>query len=396
MSGSRQGRAILQAETIPLAVYVHLPWCIRKCPYCDFNSHATEHASFPERSYIAALVRDLDHELPNVQDRMIQSIFIGGGTPSLFSAASLDHLLSEMQARLAFAADIEITLEANPGTFEVDRFRQYRSIGINRLSIGIQSFNDRMLSRLGRIHDAAAAARAIGTAREAGFERINLDLMYGLPEQTLAQAEDDLAEAISHKPSHLSWYQLTIEPNTVFFKRPPPTPEHDQLWEIQQSGQRMLAAAGLGQYEISAYATEYERCRHNLNYWLFGDYLGIGAGAHGKLTHAADSGIYRYARHRLPDRYMALAGRAEVIAETKQLQSSDLVLEFMMNALRLTGGFEHSVFEQRTGLPFSSLSSMIEQAYHRGWLETADGTTRPTVAGLNYLNDLLQLFMPES
>lgn len=390
-----EGQTVPDAKNIPLSLYIHLPWCIRKCPYCDFNSHATEHASFPEQAYIAALIRDLDYDLPRVQGRQIHSIFIGGGTPSLFSAASLQQLLTEVRARLSFAAEIEITLEANPGTFEAVRFSDYRNIGINRLSIGIQSFNDRMLARLGRIHDASAAAKAIGIARAAGFEAINLDLMYGLPEQTLAQAEEDLAEAIAHKPLHLSWYQLTIEPNTVFYKHPPAVPEHDLIWDVQQSGQRMLSVAGINQYEISAYAVDGRQCRHNLNYWLFGDYLGLGAGAHGKLTHQGGEGVYRYVRHRLPDRYIELAGQSGVITEAKQLEQTDLVLEFMMNAFRLTDGFEHTVFEARTGLSFGMLSSRLESAHRRGWLETTNGRTRPTAAGLNYLNDLLQYFMPE-
>lgn len=383
---------LLQPASIPLSLYIHLPWCVRKCPYCDFNSHETGHTPFPEQAYIDALVRDLDFELPRVGTRTIQTIFIGGGTPSLFSAASLHQLLDSINDRLHLAKDVEITLEANPGTFEAERFVAYRAAGINRLSIGIQSFDDRMLKSLGRIHDAKAAGRAIEIARRAGFEAINLDLMYGLPDQTLDDAMSDLQIAVAHQTTHLSWYQLTIEPNTVFYKQPPVVPEHDQLWDIQQAGQNLLASAGLQQYEISAYAAGGHTCRHNLNYWLFGDYVGLGAGAHGKLTD--ESGIYRYARHRLPARYIELAGSTEVISETRHLQKDDLMLEFVMNALRLKAGFSHRLFEQRTGLLIEDVSIPCATAHERGWLETFEGTSRPTAAGLNYLNDLLELFMP--
>jgi putative oxygen-independent coproporphyrinogen III oxidase len=380
----------------PLSLYIHLPWCIKKCPYCDFNSHATNNASFPEQAYIDALVRDLDSAAPSLQGREIISIFIGGGTPSLFSAASLQQLLTAVRARLRLALDVEITLEANPGTFEAERFHAYRQTGINRLSIGIQSFDDSKLSRLGRIHDAARAIDAIRIARSAGFERINIDLMYGLPDQTLAEALVDLGTGIAAGASHLSWYQLTIEPNTVFYKNPPRVPEDDLIWDIQQAGQQLLSTAGLQQYEISAYATAGQQCRHNLNYWLFGDYLGIGAGAHGKLTDPDTDSIYRYVRHRLPERYIALAGQPAVITETRQLGESDRILEFMMNALRLSGGFEKDNFVRHTGLSLEVLKAPLAQAHAAGWLVTEETIIRPTVSGLNYLNDLLQCFMPDS
>jgi putative oxygen-independent coproporphyrinogen III oxidase len=380
----------------PLSLYVHLPWCIKKCPYCDFNSHATDNSSFPEQAYIAALIRDLDQEVPKVQGRKIHSIFIGGGTPSLFSAASLQTLLAAIRDRLSLAADIEITLEANPGTIEAARFEAYRDIGINRLSIGVQSFNDQMLVRLGRIHDAARAVDAIRIARSAGFELINIDLMYGLPGQSLAQALDDLNQGIEQATVHLSWYQLTIEPNTVFYKNPPVVPEEDQIWDIQQAGQQSLATAGLHQYEISAYSNPDKQCRHNLNYWQFGDYVGIGAGAHGKLTDPGVDGIFRYVRHRLPDRYIELAGLANVITETRQLHPADLILEYMMNALRLNDGFEHRDFSARTGLSLAVIRDQLEAAHTAGWLVTRDATTRPTPAGRNFLNDLLHCFMNDS
>ncbi len=380
----------------PLSLYIHLPWCIKKCPYCDFNSHATDNAPFPEQAYIEALIRDLDFDLAKVQHREIRSIFIGGGTPSLFSAASLQILLSAIRSRLQLAADIEITLEANPGTVEARRFHAYRELGINRLSIGIQSFDDQMLTRLGRIHDAATATEAIRIAKSSGFERINIDLMYGLPQQTLTQAMDDLGQGIEHATAHLSWYQLTIEPNTVFYKNPPAVPGDDLVWDIQQSGQHKLSSAGFHQYEISAYAKHAQQCRHNLNYWSFGDYLGLGAGAHGKLTDPVAGVISRFVRHRLPERYMQLAGRAEVISETRPLQQPDLILEFMMNALRLTDGFEHRLFSDRTGLPLEMIAVQLDAARTRGWLQTSNETTRPTVAGLNYLNDLLQCFMTDT
>lgn len=380
----------------PLSLYIHLPWCVKKCPYCDFNSHGTGGAAFPEKAYIDALIRDLDLELPGIRDRQISSIFIGGGTPSLFSADSLHLLLSSLRARMKFVPDIEITLEANPGTVESARFRSYRDAGINRLSIGIQSFNDAMLNRLGRIHDGADAANAIRTAQAAGYDLINLDLMYGLPDQTLVQAMEDIHQALEHKSAHLSWYQLTIEPNTLFYKDRPALPEEDAIWEIQQQGQSLLAAAAYHQYEISAYATSGNACRHNLNYWQFGDYLGLGAGAHGKLTVPAQGQIYRFVRHRLPERYIRLAGTDKAISSRKNLDNEDIILEFMMNNLRLTGGFDSVLFSERTGLSVDLIADRLSDAVIKGWLQRDDDRIRPTVTGLNYLNDLLQCFMPGS
>lgn len=383
-------------HAVPLSLYIHLPWCIRKCPYCDFNSHATEQAAFPEQDYIAALIRDLDFDLPRIQGREIHSIFIGGGTPSLFSPQALQSLLEAILSRLTLVANAEITLEANPGTVEAARFEAYRQIGINRLSIGIQSFNDQMLQRLGRIHNAATAREAITIAQAAGFERINIDLMYGLPQQTQEQAMADLLQGIEAATTHLSWYQLTIEPNTVFYKHPPSVPEEELIWTMQQSGQHLLAVSGFQQYEISAYAKPEQQCRHNLNYWQFGDYLGLGAGAHGKLSDTNTDSITRFVRHRLPDRYMQLAGHAGVISESRMLTREDRVLEFMMNALRLTNGFEHRQFTERTGLSLDTILPALELATHKGWLQTQANRTRPTTSGLDFLNDLLQCFMLES
>jgi len=380
----------------PLSLYIHLPWCVKKCPYCDFNSHATgNNNAFPEQSYIQALIRDLDFDLPRIRHRAITSIFIGGGTPSLFSAESLATLLVAVRTRLSLVSDIEITLEANPGTVEANRFKAYRDIGINRLSIGVQSFNDAMLKKLGRIHSANAARDAINIARSAGFDRVNIDLMYGLPGQTLEQAIADLGHGIEHEVSHLSWYQLTIEPNTVFYKDTPVLPEQDHIWDMQEAGQSLLSRHGLEQYEISAYASPGQQCRHNLNYWEFGDYLGIGAGAHGKLSDVGKNTVTRYARHRLPERYMQLAGQPDVITDTRTLDHSDLILEFMMNALRLTDGVPRTLFAARTGMTPDTITTMVKTAVDKGWLEEDKSMLVPTVIGRNYLNDLLQCFMPQ-
>jgi putative oxygen-independent coproporphyrinogen III oxidase len=377
----------------PLSLYIHLPWCVKKCPYCDFNSHATgDGNSFPEQAYIDALLRDLEFELPRIASRQIVSIFIGGGTPSLFSAEALQRLLETLHERLLFSPPIEITLEANPGTVEALRFQAYRQIGINRLSIGVQSFNDVMLKHLGRIHTASTAVDAITIAKAAGFERINIDLMYGLPNQSIEQAIADLEQGITLTSAHLSWYQLTIEPNTVFYKNTPVLPEQDQIWDMQEAGQTLLSSAGLEQYEISAYAKPGQRCLHNLNYWEFGDYVGLGAGAHGKLTDISTNTVTRYARHRIPERYLQLAGQDEVIADTRTLQQQDLILEFMMNTLRLTGGIQQSLFTERTGLPLHLIETMLISARDKGWLEGINSRIIPTTTGRNYLNDLLQCF----
>lgn len=373
----------------PLAAYVHIPWCVRKCPYCDFNSH-TYDSGLPEAEYIDALIADLELELPQVHGRELVSIFFGGGTPSLFSAASLDRLLQAMQQRLRFAGDIEITLEANPGTFEQAKFRDYRAIGINRLSIGIQSFNPEHLKALGRIHDDSEALAAVDMARRAGFDNLNLDLMHGLPGQSLAQARADIDQAIALGPEHLSWYQLTLEPNTVFYSRPPQLPEDEVLWDIQEAGQARLAEAGYAQYEISAYARSGRRARHNLNYWQYGDFIGIGAGAHGKLTQP-DGTVERNWKTRQPKDY--LNPQTPWLAGSKRLSAEELPFDFLMNALRLVEGVPSAWYQQRTGQSLAAIAPLLDKAVQRGLLEPWQQQLRPTEQGRLFLNDLLEMFL---
>lgn len=372
-----------------LAAYVHIPWCVRKCPYCDFNSH-THQGGLPEDAYIDALIADLDADLAHAHDRELTSIFFGGGTPSLFSAASLGRLLEAMQQRLCFASDIEITLEANPGTFEQAKFKDYRAAGINRLSIGIQSFNPDHLKALGRIHDGREALAAVDMARRAGFDNLNLDLMHGLPNQTLEQALADIEQAIALGPEHLSWYQLTLEPNTVFYSRPPKLPEDDVLWDIQEAGQARLADAGYAQYEISAYARDDRHARHNLNYWQYGDFLGIGAGAHGKLNHA-DGRIERYWKTRQPTDY--LNPDKPFCAGRKALDASELPFDFLMNALRLVDGVPSGWYTERTGQAIADIAPLLDDAVERGLLEPWQQQLRPTDQGRLFLNDLLEMFL---
>lgn len=343
-----------------------------------------------------ALIRDLDSALPGIWGRKINSIFFGGGTPSLFSVEQLTRLINELQARLNFYPDIEITLEANPGTVEAKKFTVFRETGINRLSVGVQSFENEKLKQLGRIHNAEEAANAIQMAIDAGFEDINIDLMFGLPGQTVSQAIADIEQAIKLKPAHISWYQLTIEPNTVFYSNPPRLPDDDVIWEMQEEGQALLAEQGYMQYEISAYAKKAHRCIHNMNYWQFGDYLGIGAGAHSKLTDVSAGNIIRAARHRIPEKYMKLAGTKDVLVDKKTLSADDIVLEFMMNALRLKQGVPPSIFSQRTGLPVTHIQTQLAQAEKQGLIEWDIKTLRATEKGQRYLNDLLQMFMQEA
>ncbi len=374
----------------PLAAYVHIPWCVRKCPYCDFNSHAAG-ASLPEDAYVDALLADLDADLEQVQGRRLTSIFFGGGTPSLFSASALERILEGMRQRVGFADDIEITLEANPGTFEQAKFRDYRSLGINRLSIGVQSFQPTKLIALGRIHDGNEAIRAADMARAAGFDNFNLDLMHGLPEQSLEDALSDLRIAIAQQPTHLSWYQLTVEPNTEFWNKPPRLPEDETLWDIQEAGQALLAAHGYRQYETSAYAQPGRQARHNLNYWTFGDFLGLGAGAHGKWTRP-NGAIRRHWKTRLPKDYLDPAKRFR--AGDKQLAADELSFEFLMNVLRLTDGVPSLLFTQRTGLDPDLLASGRHEAEARGLLEPDPQRLVASAKGQLFLNDLLQLFLP--
>jgi putative oxygen-independent coproporphyrinogen III oxidase len=374
----------------PLALYVHIPWCVRKCPYCDFNSHERGGA-LPEDDYIDALRTDLEGLLPSVWGRRVSSVFIGGGTPSLFSEGAIERLLSEVRARVVLEPDAEVTLEANPGTAEAGRFRGYRDAGVNRLSIGVQSFDDAMLERLGRIHDGNEARRAIEMAR-AAFDNVNLDLMYGLPGQTPAMAQADIAEALRWQTTHLSAYQLTIEPNTAFYSNPPRLPEHDVCADLQRMVEETLAAAGFGHYETSAFARPGRRCRHNLNYWQFGDYLGIGAGAHGKIS--LPDRITRHDRIKQPRDYMAAALRGASIVEDRVIQAKELPFEFMLNALRLVDGFEPELYAARTGLPLGALEGRLAEAEAQGLLERSATRIRPTERGRLFLNALIERFLP--
>ncbi|WP_412548578.1 radical SAM family heme chaperone HemW [Pseudomonas sp. MWU13-2105] len=373
----------------PLALYIHIPWCVRKCPYCDFNSHAASPV-LPEEEYVDALLADLDQDLHAVYGRELSSIFFGGGTPSLFSAQALGRLLRGVEARIRFAGDIEITLEANPGTFEQEKFIAYRQSGINRLSIGIQSFQEDKLKALGRIHSGGEAVRAADMARQAGFDNFNLDLMHGLPDQSLEDALGDLRQAIALRPTHLSWYQLTLEPNTVFWNQPPTLPEDDTLWDIQEAGQALLAEHGYAQYEVSAYAQPGRAARHNLNYWSFGDFIGIGAGAHGKLSHP-DGRIVRTWKTRLPKDYLNPAKAFQ--AGEKALANEELPFEFLMNALRLTAGVDAVLFAQRTGLSLDSLNEARAEAEQSGLLQVEPSRLAATDRGQLFLNDLLQYFL---
>jgi len=374
----------------PLSLYIHIPWCLQKCPYCDFNSHAVS-GNLPESEYVSALLADLEQDLEYVQGRALTSIFIGGGTPSLFSPASLATLLTETEKRLPFASDIEITLEANPGTFEVEKFREFRDAGINRLSVGIQSFDDGQLTTLGRVHSAREAHFALDQIRATGFDNFNLDLMFGLPDQTLDRAMTDLDAALTYAPPHLSWYQLTIEPNTVFYSRPPQLPEDDNIAEIQEAGINKLAQAGLKRYEVSAYSQTGRQARHNRNYWEFGDYLGIGAGAHGKVTIAGSGEMLRTRKSKLPSIY--LRADEKFTAEQHPIPQEDLALEFMMNVLRLTDGCDESLFTARTGLPLASITQTLAALRRKGLLKPDRLATSDK--GLLFLNDVLGEFLDE-
>ncbi|MDH3318463.1 MAG: radical SAM family heme chaperone HemW [Betaproteobacteria bacterium] len=369
----------------PLALYAHLPWCVRKCPYCDFNSHEKTDA-LPEREYVEALVADLEGLLPSVWGRRVVSVFIGGGTPSLFAPESIDALLAAVRARVPLEPEAEITLEANPGTAEAGRFRGYRAAGVNRISLGVQSFDDARLKALGRIHTAGEARRAIEMA-QAVFDNINLDIMYGLPEQTLAEAHADLRAALAFGTTHLSAYQLTLEPNTVFYSKPPHLPAHDVCADMQLAVEALAAEAGFEHYETSAFARPGRRCRHNLNYWEFGDYLGLGAGAHGKLSFADH--VTRHERAKQPREYMAQAGTLQ----EKPVPPRELPFEFMLNALRLVQGVPAGYFEERTGLPRASVARKLAVAEEKGLLESDPRRIRPTRRGRLFLNELLQLFL---
>ena len=381
----------------PLSLYIHLPWCLKKCPYCDFNSHEWSATSqpgqaLPEQAYLDALRADLEAALPLIWGRAVHSVFIGGGTPSLFSPEAIDRLLGDVRALLRLDADAEITLEGNPGTFEKDRFRAFRQAGVTRLSIGVQSFNDAHLKALGRVHDRAQAIAAVEEAAQA-FDTFNLDIMYALPGQTLAQCEEDIRTALSFQPPHISIYHLTIEPNTVFAKFPPQVPQDDDAYAMLDRITELTAVQGLERYEVSAYARAGHRCWHNLNYWQFGDYLGIGAGAHSKLSFAHR--VVRQVRAREPRLYMDKARAGDAVVSAEEVARRDLPFEYMLNALRLRHGFELQQFMDRTGLPLSSIQGALDRAVQQGLIESAGGVVAPTERGFDFLSDLQGLFLAD-
>lgn len=380
----------------PLSLYIHIPWCLKKCPYCDFNSHEIrgEGSQAPEEEYVAALIRDLESALPDIWGRRLSSVFFGGGTPSLFSAQAIDRLLTAVRTLLPLEHFAEVTLEANPGTFETQKFTDFRKAGVNRLSIGIQSFNPRHLKALGRVHDDQEAHRAVQIALK-NFDNINLDLMYALPGQTLEEAQADIEMACSHGVTHISAYHLTLEPNTLFHRFPPNLPNDEQAAAMQDMIEQITESHQYRNYETSAFAQIVKESRHNMNYWLFGDYLGIGAGAHSKISFA--DRIVRQMRYKQPKEYLTKAQAAESLIQTQhELTFEDRGFEFMMNALRLTGGFETAVFQERTGLPITAVQKQLDEAEQRGLLVHDNHRIKPTVLGRRFLNDLLQLFLPET
>ncbi|MCH7814988.1 MAG: radical SAM family heme chaperone HemW [Proteobacteria bacterium] len=377
-------------ELPPLSLYIHIPWCVRKCPYCDFNSHEAP-GSIPEAEYIKALGEDFEHEIARCDNREIQSIFIGGGTPSLFSAAAIEQLLNHIQQHSTLSRQVEITLEANPGSADSANFKAYRKAGINRLSLGIQSFDEEHLEKIGRVHDSTQARESIEIARLAGFENFNLDLMHGLEGQSTQQALDDLSTAIEFGPTHISWYQLTIEPNTVFYRRPPELPAETIIDEMQKRGHRLLTESGYGRYEVSAFATPGNQSRHNLNYWQYGDYLGIGAGAHGKITDPLRNTIVRVRKLKQPNHY--LRSNLNRDAEINEIAIEDRPLEFLLNALRIKKGFPITAFESRTGVPFSNIEKKVECLVSRELLCWNSDWITTTDKGYQLLNSLLEEFL---
>jgi len=381
----------IEPSPIPLSLYIHIPWCIKKCPYCDFNSHEAKN-TIPEERYIDALIKDLENELPHIWGRSIESIFIGGGTPSLFSSEGIDRLLRSLRERLNIRPSTEITMEANPGTFEQKKFSGFRKAGINRLSIGIQSYNDNHLKKLGRVHDSKEALKAAKIIQTAGFDNFNLDLMFGLPNQTINEALDDLNQAIAAKPNHISWYQLTIEENTLFHYSPPPVPNDELIWDIQQQGQKRLKEAGYEQYEVSAYAKKQQQSAHNTNYWEFGDYVGIGAGAHGKIT-MPDGSITRHTKFRHPQEYMTKALSDQARSSEKRLKKDDVIFEFMLNIARLKTGFTAELFEKRTWLSFSEIEEKITTLVSDELLIHDNQRFYPSKKGYLFVNDIVNRFL---
>ncbi len=381
----------------PLSLYVHMPWCVKKCPYCDFNSHGVRGEAPPYAQYVDLLLADLDADRADfaqaLEGRVVQSIFFGGGTPSLFAPDLIARFLDGVRERVPLADDAEITLETNPGTVEHGRFDGYLTAGVNRLSFGIQSFDDAKLARLGRIHSASEAEAAVKSAQDAGYDNFNLDLMYALPEQDLAGALHDVERAIALQPSHISHYQLTLEPNTAFAANPPPLPDDDHAWAMQEACEQRLAEVGYGQYEISAYARPGRRCTHNLNYWQFGDYLGIGAGAHGKLSNVATGDIHRRWKTRHPRAYLDAAGGTGLVGGDHVVPGDELAFEYMLNALRLIDGVPMAEFAQRTGLPAEAIATALADARQRGWLLANEDRLQTTALGQRFLNDVIGLFL---
>lgn len=373
----------------PLSLYVHIPWCLKKCPYCDFNSHQAA-TTIPEQDYVDTLINDLKADLPWVQGRKLESIFFGGGTPSLFSGMAIGTILNTAEQLIGFDSAIEITLEANPGTVEQNKFADFHSAGVNRLSIGVQSFNDQQLQRLGRIHDGTEALKAIDTARAVGFNNFNIDLMHGLPTQTMAQAQADIELALQSGAQHISWYQLTIEPNTEFYSRPPSLPNDERLADIQQVGNQTLQQAGFHQYEVSAFAVDGQRSKHNMNYWQFGDYLGIGAGAHGKVTLPEHNQVLRSNKTRQPNDY--LSRNDSLVAQQQAIDTDQMAIEFMMNGLRLRDGIPMAYFPKRTGLPMTTVQTQVEELQRDGLMAIDEHRYRATELGYQFLNTLLQRF----
>jgi putative oxygen-independent coproporphyrinogen III oxidase len=382
------------AATPPLSLYIHIPWCVRKCPYCDFNSHEVRE-EIPEQEYTRALIDDLEQDLPSVWGRTIETIFIGGGTPSLFSPDAISQLLSDIRARIPLKPGAEITLEANPGTVDQGHFEGFREAGINRLSIGVQSFQADLLRKIGRIHDDREARLAIDAAHHAGFDNINLDLMFGLPGQTTGQALADLQTAMELQPAHISWYELTIEPNTWFHRHPPEQPDDNLLLTMQETGRELLEKGGYTRYEVSAFSLAGKHCRHNLNYWQFGDYLGIGAGAHAKITDAASNTILRTSKVKHPRAYLENAQSSQRIGATTTLTQDDVTLEFAINALRLDHGFSITDFTSATGLPYPVIEETVNRLVEDGLLSFDSALIRTTIQGQRYLNELLQRWLPE-
>jgi putative oxygen-independent coproporphyrinogen III oxidase len=376
----------------PLSLYIHYPWCIKKCPYCDFNSHQHKTNSNQNKQYIDILIDDLEHELPSIWGRSIHSVFIGGGTPSLFEPAELDYLLCQLKSRLTIIPTTEITLEANPGSVDYNKFAEFKDLGINRLSIGIQSFNDQQLKLLGRIHNCSEGINAVENAHKANFDQINLDLMFSLPQQTLKQAKSDLDQAISLCPQHISYYQLTIEQNTLFASHPPPLPTDELSYQISQQGYQQLMKQGFEQYEISAWSKAGKQCKHNLNYWHFGDYLGIGAGAHGKITSVSEQSIYRNWKLKQPKQYLS-SSSTNYLGGSKKITEADLIFEFMLNTSRLTKGFHKDLFTQTTGLAWEKLLPKLNLAMEQQLIKQESNIISPTALGFTYLNNLQELFL---